>query len=108
MIESGDIGAFGALAFAQPTAWLGRTVELAGDELTMLQIAGVLSRVTSQFTFVRCRSSKRAFEPTLAVLSEWLNSESYHADIPALRASYPGMTDLEMWLQQTGWAQPGA
>ena len=33
------------MAFAQPDRWAGRTIELAGDELTLTQVAAVLSRV---------------------------------------------------------------
>ena len=110
MIASSDIGAFGALAFAQPQAWLGRTAELAGDELTILQIADVLSRVTGQPIHFRAMSIEqvRAFDSNLALLSEWLNSEGFQTDIPALRTSYPSMIRLETWLRQTGWEQSGA
>ncbi|MEV4752901.1 NmrA family NAD(P)-binding protein [Streptosporangium sp. NPDC049248] len=38
-----DVGAFTALAFAQPGEWIGRAVDLAGDELTPVQIAAAIS-----------------------------------------------------------------
>jgi hypothetical protein len=34
---------------------------------------------------------------------DWLNRDGYHADIPALRANYPALKDLEAWLRETQW-----
>ncbi len=45
LIAADDIGAFVALAFDDPQAYLGRTIELAGDELTEPQIADTLAKV---------------------------------------------------------------
>lgn len=43
-----DLSAFAAMAFENPGAWLGREVELAGDELTMPEVAETMSRVTGR------------------------------------------------------------
>src|ERR1035437_5264421 len=43
-ISVDDIGAFAALAFQNPSIWHGRTIELAGEELTMLRVAELLTR----------------------------------------------------------------
>src|SRR6266540_1476573 len=40
-----DIGVFAALAFANPDKYLGKTIELAGDELTESQIAETFTKV---------------------------------------------------------------
>ena len=40
-----DIAVFAALAFANPQDFLGKTIELAGDELTEAQTAEVFSKV---------------------------------------------------------------
>src|SRR5215211_6251962 len=40
-----DIGVFAALTFANPKDFLGKTIELAGDELTEAQTAEVFSKV---------------------------------------------------------------
>lgn len=44
MIAVKDIGEFGAAAFLRPTEFLGQTIDLAGDELTMPQVVIHLSR----------------------------------------------------------------
>jgi uncharacterized protein YbjT (DUF2867 family) len=43
-----DIGAFAALAFERPDHYLGKTIEIAGDALTPLQIAAAIRRVTGR------------------------------------------------------------
>ena len=40
-----DIGVFAAMAFAQPDKFLGKTLELAGDEMTESKIAATFARV---------------------------------------------------------------
>ena len=40
-----DVGAFAAMAFEDPEGWLGREVDLAGDESTMVEIAETFGRV---------------------------------------------------------------
>jgi len=42
MIAADDVGSFVTLAFGQPDEWIGRELEIAGDELTMTQIADVV------------------------------------------------------------------
>ena len=44
MVAVDDIGAFAALAFEHPGKWENRTFSLAGDELSMRQIADAFSR----------------------------------------------------------------
>jgi len=48
MIALADIGAFVALAFADPARYLGAAVAIAGDELTPPQTAQALSQATGQ------------------------------------------------------------
>lgn len=45
LVAVDDIGAFVALAFAKPQEFLGKMVELAGDELTEAQIAATFAKV---------------------------------------------------------------
>src|SRR3712207_5386326 len=35
MVDANDIGVFAAMAFENPEGWIGREVDLAGDEMTM-------------------------------------------------------------------------
>ena len=44
-ISTEDIGAFAAMAFDDPDRWIGREMDIAGDELTMVQMAQTFGRV---------------------------------------------------------------
>jgi uncharacterized protein YbjT (DUF2867 family) len=108
LIAADDIGAFVALAFARPADFVGRALELAGDELTMQEVAETLSRVIGRpvrFTPLPIEQT-RAFDPNLAALCEWLATHDFGADLPALRALLPDLLTLEAWLTRTGWSQP--
>jgi uncharacterized protein YbjT (DUF2867 family) len=105
MVAVEDIGALAALAFAQPEKFTGQALELAGDELTLPQMAGVLKRVLDrpvQF-FSLPLDQLRSMNAEVANMFEWLGQGGYQADIPALRAIYPGLLNFETWLQRTGW-----
>jgi len=110
MLASDDIGAFVALAFEQPERWLKQSIELAGDELSQLQIADVLSRVVGRsIRFVEMPIEQaRAYDADLAKVTEWLNTDGFHADIAALRAIYPDLMTLKTWLRKNGWEQATA
>src|SRR6266849_6165073 len=45
LICTDDIGAFAALAFAKPERFIGKAIEIAGDELTNPDIAATFGRV---------------------------------------------------------------
>lgn len=56
MIAVDDIGAFVALAFEHPGHWHDRTYELAGDELSMRELAEAFSRASArEVRYQRCR-----------------------------------------------------
>lgn len=101
-----DVGAFAALAFQHPDKWLNREIDLAGDELTMLEAAQVFSRVIGeqvnyeQLAWQQFRES--AGEET-TIMYEWFNKVGYNADIAAVRREYPGLKTLEQYLRSNGW-----
>src|SRR5919112_595176 len=43
-----DVGAFAAIAFEHPDEWIGREVDLAGDEQAMPEVARTFGRVTGR------------------------------------------------------------
>src|SRR5918997_2547529 len=45
-----DVGAFAAIAFEHPEEWIGREVDLGGDEQTMPEIAETFARVVGRET----------------------------------------------------------
>jgi uncharacterized protein YbjT (DUF2867 family) len=106
MVAVDDIGAFAALAFAAPELWLGRAIELAGDELTMPQAAECFGRVIGRpvrYVQVPMAELRRTQGEDQAMMFSWFNQVGYGADLPTLRTLYPALTTLEEWLRRTGW-----
>ena len=101
-----DVGAFAAMVFESPGGWLGREVDLAGDESTMLEIAETFGRVTGQkveYVKVPWDEFREAYGEDLTVMYEWFNRVGYEANIAALREEYPELTNFERYLRKHGW-----
>ncbi|MET9361213.1 NmrA/HSCARG family protein [Streptomyces sp. NPDC006632] len=112
MIAPQDIGAIAAEAFDTPDEYLGRTVEIAGDELTGPQMAGVFARVAGRpVRFAPTPIERiRAHSEEMAAMFDWFDTVGFRADVEALRARYPRMTTLADWAGEH-WsmpAEPGA
>ena len=103
MIAVEDIGAFAALAFADPQRYVGQSVEIAGDELTLKQIAQTYSRVWGKPVESRSLPTGmlRQQDEEMGIMFEWFNTDGYAADIPALREAYPALLTFEQWLRKT-------
>jgi uncharacterized protein YbjT (DUF2867 family) len=109
MIAVDDIGALTALAFDHPAKYIGRSLEIAGDELTESQIADTLTRVIGRPVEVAPPQQwgNANVEEGLKML-RWFNEVGYQSDIPALREAHPGLQTFEQYLRANGWenAQP--
>ena len=105
LIAAEDIGAFAALAFENPEVYLGRIVEIAGDELTEQQIADTLTRVIGRPVELQSRSMPEGSQPNpeQAAMFQFFNGQGYDADIPALRGVYPALLTFEQFLRKNGW-----
>ena len=106
LISVRDIGAYAAIAFDRPDHFLGRTVEIAGDVLTPLQIAETFGRVCGLPARFRQTPVEqiRAFDEQLAQMFTFFNEHpSELSDLSQLRADHPGLMRLENWLHTTGW-----
>jgi uncharacterized protein YbjT (DUF2867 family) len=105
MIAVDNIGGFVALAFEKPEQYIGKTYEIAGDELTLPQITQKLSRVIEHnVRYVEMPLEQmRASNPGYAKMFEWFNEYGYNADISKLRQMLPELLDFEAWLHKFGW-----
>jgi uncharacterized protein YbjT (DUF2867 family) len=110
LIATDDIGVFAEMAFAKPDQFLGKTIELAGDELTEPQIAEVFTKVIGRPVTPVARQSPSGAPPTEEQMAmfNFFNGIGYDADIASLRKIYPGLLNLEQFLRRNGWenAQP--
>ena len=101
-----DIGAFAAMAFEDPKGWLGREVDLAGDESSMVELAETFGRVIGrevEYAQVSWEEFREAYGEDLAEMYEWFEEVGYEADIGALREEYPDLTTCERYLRNHGW-----
>lgn len=111
-----DIAAFAVLAFQDPDRWLGRSVDLAGDELTLPQVADTIGRVIGrsvkyvqvgwqEFFAVIADATGLDLDENFIRMFTWFNDVGYQADVPALRTAHPGLLDLESFLRLDGWEE---
>jgi uncharacterized protein YbjT (DUF2867 family) len=105
MIAVNDIGAFAELALASPQDYLGRTIELAGDELTEPQIVDTFTKVIGRPVRLAAPQMPEGAspEPEMTAMFQFFNGQGYDADIPTLRKLYPPLMTLEQWLRAMGW-----
>ncbi|MET9793105.1 NmrA family NAD(P)-binding protein [Streptomyces canus] len=94
-----DIGAFAALAFAQPATYLNRAVELAGDRLTAPQIAAALSRAAGRPVPYAQIPIDVLWEhaPEVAKVMGWANETFYAVDLAPVQAAFPDVMDFASW-----------
>jgi uncharacterized protein YbjT (DUF2867 family) len=102
-----DIAEFAALAFADPTRFAGRTLELAGDQPTPVEAAAIIAEATGipvryeQLT----DDEAAAIGPEIGeVRKRWEAGHRWHADIETLRVIHPGLRTLTDWLTESGAA----
>jgi uncharacterized protein YbjT (DUF2867 family) len=109
MIAVDDIGAIATVAFTDPDTFVGRTLAIAGDELTMPQVAEILTSLLARPIAYRDTPQLWAGESFIdrefKTMFTWYNTAGYQADIPAVRLLYPQMHTLDGWLHETGWGQ---
>ena len=105
LIAVEDIGAIVAIVLANRQEYLGRTLEIAGDELTEEEQANVLSTVLGRSVEVARPGTPEGGtqnEEQLAGL-RFFNGEGYTADISGVRRIHPGLRTLDQYLRETGW-----
>ncbi|MFJ6940030.1 NmrA/HSCARG family protein [Streptomyces sp. NPDC101132] len=107
VIATSDIGAFAADAFENPEAWLGRTVDIASEELTGPQMAAAFEAASGVPTRYQQLPIEplRAGRPDLANMFDWFERDGFQADLPELRKGRPDLLSLEAWLKDN-WTPP--
>ncbi len=101
LIAVHDIGMVVADMFDKPGKYLGKAIEIAGDELTGPQIAAAFAKATGQPARFEEQpiAEIQAFNSDIASMFTWLNDHGYNSDIPALRQQFPTLMTFETWLQ---------
>ena len=101
MITVDDIGAITALVLSDPDKYIGKEIELAGDELTMPEVAAAFSKVKGkEYVFNELpMDAMRSYNEEFANMFQWFIDKGYEANIPELKKMYPALTDFETWLK---------
>ncbi|MDR3687331.1 MAG: NmrA/HSCARG family protein [Coriobacteriia bacterium] len=94
-IAADDIGRFIALAFYDPDTWVGRTTEIAGDELTEEQGAAVLSMVLGTPVVYEQQAPPAGMPTPPPVPAD--APAPHRADVAKLRESIPDLVTLVVW-----------
>jgi uncharacterized protein YbjT (DUF2867 family) len=101
-----DVGAFATRAFENPDRWIGREVDLAGDEQSMTEIADTFGRVMGRevsYYQVPWDQFEEQMGEEVTVNYRWFNDVGYEADIAALQQEYLELTTFERYLRSHGW-----
>ncbi|MGH8128078.1 MAG: NmrA/HSCARG family protein [Gammaproteobacteria bacterium] len=102
MVAVDDIGAFAALAFEHPGEWVNRTFTLAGDELSMQQIADAFSRVMARevkYVQVSWDQFEQNMGRELTVMYHWFDEKGFHFNVADTRREYPLTHTFDQWLE---------
>lgn len=101
MIAADDIGAFARTAFERPIQFNGKTIELAGDSITMGEVAAALSKVSGKKVVSSSLSSAeakaRGMHPSVVNSQDYRNEVGFQVDIEALKLYGIPLTTFEKW-----------
>jgi uncharacterized protein YbjT (DUF2867 family) len=109
LISNKDIGRIAAYVIKNPSIYIGREIELAGDVLTPLQIAEAFSQVQGIIVVhneVPAWVFLLLLQKELYRLIQWYRTQGYQADVKYLREKeFPGLlTSFSEFLCETNWA----
>lgn len=106
MIAVEDIGKYGAWAFEKAEELNGREIDLAGDELTMPEVAELISKTAGrQINFFSPPIEEiKKFSEDFATMLEWFDAVGYSADIKGT-AKECGIKHVSFsgWVKRINW-----
>lgn len=108
LITTKDMGRVAAYVMKHRSQYVGQAIELAGDVLTPQQMAEAFSKVQEipvTYKTIPPRIFLLLFRKSLFDLIQWYRKQGYQADVPHLRAEFPGLlTTFAQFLEETDWA----
>jgi uncharacterized protein YbjT (DUF2867 family) len=109
MVAVKDIGQFGAAAFIRPKDFLGQAIDLAGDELTIPEVAALLTKATGRsirFQEFPLDQVEAAMGHDLATMFRWFNDVGYAIDVPGLTQKFGiPLTSFTEWVKTVDWTK---
>ena len=108
MVSVNDIGVFATMAFLNPPDWSERALEIAGDEMTIPELAAALGEHLGrkvEYREVSIEDAREQQGEDAAIMYEWFADAGYEAPIEELRVLHPGLMNVRQWLNLT-WPAP--
>ncbi len=103
-----DIGKFAAFVIERREQFLGKSIDIAGDELSGEETAAILSRALNRQ--IECKEQPpeaiAQMGPDFAKMIKWTSEVGYHVNIGQLRKDYPeiGWVSFEDWVKKQDWS----
>lgn len=99
MVAVEDIGRWVALAFSAPEKYLGKAVEIAGDELSYEEIQSAWADSKGKRPFcLRMPTFLLSRMGDMGTMFLWFGTQGYRADIKACNEQADGMLTFKQWL----------
>jgi uncharacterized protein YbjT (DUF2867 family) len=101
MIAVDNIGGVVAMVFEHPGKWQDAALDLAGDELSMAEVAQVFAKACGRevrYVQVPWDEFEERAGKEMALMWRWFEETGYHVDIGALRTVYPKLTSFDQWI----------
>lgn len=109
MVAVGDIGQFGAAAFSRPKDFIGQAIDLAGDDLTIPEVAGLLTQAMGRsirFQQFPAEQVEAAMGHDLATMFRWFNDVGYAIDVPGVTQKFGiPLTSFREWVKTVQWSK---
>ena len=109
MVAVRDIGQFGAAAFSRPKDFLGEAIDLGGDELTIPEVAALLTKAMGRsirFHEFPLDQVEAAMGHDLATMFRWFNDVGYAIDVPGVTQKFRiPLTSFAEWVKTIDWSK---
>lgn len=103
-----DIGKFAALIFERPGDFLGKRIDIAGDDLSGQKVAKRLGRhVGKEFGYFQIPiEGMREQNEDFALMFDWFEKVGYNVDIATLKTDFPEVTwtSFDDWITRQDWS----
>jgi uncharacterized protein YbjT (DUF2867 family) len=102
-----DVGSFAAFVIEQRDSFVGKRIDIAGDELNGEEVAAILSKAIGKRIKYEAFPAENlmAQNPDLAIMMKWQEKNNYTADIKSLRKNYREVNwhTFEEWARAIDW-----
>ena len=105
-IAASDIGFFVGEAFDRPYAWVGKALNIAGDEMTLAEYTDLLSRTLGldiHHQQITWESYEKEAGEELVLMTRWFDKQGYDVDVATLRQEYPKLRTYRQFLEELDW-----